>query len=291
MLTKYCLGLLVGRTDLWAVKTASRDRSLTLLATQRCALDSSVASPAAEQLLTGIRALALAPRPGLTLQVALPDPATAIGIFDFKRLPHGRKARADLLRLRFEDEYGIPAADTSIAYQPMKSASGGTRLFAVAASRLWLDPLQQALQEAGHVASAVDAASCFRFNLLRLTANPSSSGALLTVEADYWSLMLWRSGPCLSAVHGKWRINADASDLESIAAEALRWLRCVLSESPQEPFGCLYVAAATDELAPLQAACEARLSVTVSPFPVRWSMGPVRHQAPPLAAVAVALAR
>jgi hypothetical protein len=291
MLSKYCLGLSVGRADLWAVKTAKRDRRLTLIDTQHCTLDAPADTPHAKQLLAGIQALRLEPRPGLCLQVALPDPATTIGIFDFKRLPSSRSARVDLLRLRFEDEHGIPAADISVAYQPMKSETGVTRFFAVAARRAWLEPLQQALQEAGHVARVIDAASCFRFNLLRSVVNPIGNGALLTVEEDHWSLMIWRRGPCLSAVHSKWRIRTGENDLPSIAIEALRWLRSVLSEHTDESFGCLYLAAATEELASLQAACESRLSVTVSPFPVLWSAGALPRQDYPFAAVAVALSR
>jgi hypothetical protein len=291
MLTKHCLGVSVGRAGLWMAKTARRDRRLTLLEARHQPLEGVGAAPSAEQLHAGIQALALAPSPRLCLQVALPDPATTVAIFDFKRLPSGRSARANLLRLRFEDEYGMSAADISVAYQPLKGATEGTRLLAVAAERVWLEPLQQGLREAGHVASVIDAASCFRFNLLRSAVDPSGSGALLALEEDHWSLMVWRRGPSLCAVHGGWRAGSAGGELDGIVAEAMRWLRSVLSGGEQESFGCLYLTAADEELGSLQAACEARLSVTVKPFPVLWSLGSASRQDCPLVAVAAALPR
>lgn len=291
MLTKHSIGLVVGRGGLWAVKTAKRNTRLTVVAAQSCNFSTEQKLPSATQLCAGFQALELESSPRLRVQVALPDPAVAIGVFKFKRVPRGRKACSDLLRLRFEDEYGIPANEIDIAYQPLGRASTDAGVFAVAARRAWLEPVRQALSSAGLIVHTIDAASCFRHNLLSPAIDPKRCGALLTVEADYWSLVLWQAGSVLTRMHAKWRHEAPSAGLDSIASEAMRWLRSALAECPGQEFACLYLSASEEEASVLQAACESRLTVVAKPFPMLWSTETGRHRGFPLSAIAAAVPR
>lgn len=290
MLNNHCIGLAVKANGLCAIKAIRQDRRLTIVSAKSVAFASPSGPPEVGILRAGFGSLALSSRPGLQFQVALPDPSTVVGIFKFKRLPRTSRDRSQLLRMRFEEEYGVPASDLKVAYQPLKDGSEGVTLFAVAAFFSWLEPFEQACAQEGLLAHVVDAASCFKFNLLRSYMDPTQSGALLSVEADSWSLMLWSAGPVLCRVHSRWRENP-GTDLEAIVLEALRRLRSFLAEYQHQVFGCLYVCANEGEVAALQTAADARLNLPSRPFPLVWSSSGIELGTHSCDALAAALAR
>lgn len=270
MLTRSCVGLELSRSGLRAVNSKRRNGRLTITAARCIDFASSSSIPDVDMLMTALEEAKLQSRPGLPLQVALPDPATAVGVFNFKRVPRGNRARSALLRLRFEDEYGVPSSDIKVSSQAVADGTEGTTLLAVAAWSSWLDPLEQACARQGLVPGVVDAASCYRFNLFQPLIETDRSGALLSVERDSWCLTVWATGAVLCGVHSRWR-SPEQPDLEGIIIEGMRRLRGLLPPRQHDAFAGLYISADPKELPVLQAAADARMNLPTKPVPLLWA--------------------
>ena len=125
MPNNHCIGLAIKPNGLCAIKAARQDRRLSIVSANSVAFDALSGPPQVKDFRAGFASLRLSSRPGLKFQVALPDPATVVGIFKFKHLPRASRDRSQLLRMRFEDEYGVSGADVQVAYQPLKDGSDG----------------------------------------------------------------------------------------------------------------------------------------------------------------------
>jgi hypothetical protein len=153
------------------------------------------------------------------LHVSLPDAAVRWATFELDELPAAPATRRELARFRFQRDGG--AAELACACQPLGRAGGKALLFGMAMDEAWRRCLAQALADAGLRAWTLSPNACRQFNRFhdRLA---QSSGALVSLAGDAWSLALWDEEARLRYVRARWRSSRD--DHGAVADEVGRAL-------------------------------------------------------------------
>jgi len=244
----------VGFAHLVAGKTGLRPESLaeSKLAT-RLFYDAPMpgASAALDEALAQIPAKLK--RRYLPVHVSLPDAAVQAATFELEQLPKTHAAQIDLVRLRFA-RLGVSAAHV-YACQPLEREGDKQLLFGMAAEASWQKLVDQALARARIVPWSVSANACRQFNRFhdRLT---QTSGALVVLAPDTWSLWLWDARGRPRYARSRWRpANESHSD---IALEVERLIVAYVQGDPARSVARVHVLAG-GEAGAMAAALDARL--------------------------------
>lgn len=161
------------------------------------------------------------------LRIALPDPAAIFQVLEFESLPGTARERAAIGRFRLEKEW--PAvAQMECAFQVLSEEKGRSMVIASAVQRAWLDCLREGCRSAGFVPSAMDIAVNKIFNRFHdAIATGSGDGALISIEQNSWSILLWDHAQRPRFLRNRWR-EADAGtggDYEVIVQDVERLVR------------------------------------------------------------------
>ncbi len=125
-----------------------------------------------------------------TLQVSLPDPVAHWEVFELEKIPVNGTPLEKFLNWRLKSDT-LDKASLVLASQYLGEEKGKKLLLGVALDRAWLQLVSKAFEEAKARVSVLDLASRFRFNLLRDNLPPKVPGALVSLESDYWTLLIW----------------------------------------------------------------------------------------------------
>ncbi len=158
-----------------------------------------------------------APRFG-PLHVSVPDAAVRVSLFELDALPASRAAQDAFAEFRMGREPG--ATRYRYVSQPLGRAAGGKQfLLGLALEERWYLAIEGALKEAGLRAWSLNTNGLRQFNLHHEKIRVRS-GALVTLEPDTWSLVIWDAGGLLRYSRAQWRV--DELDANEIAAEIER---------------------------------------------------------------------
>lgn len=125
-----------------------------------------------------------------TLQISLPDAAARWEVFELDRIPPAGPPLERFLHWRFNSQ--DPEKSSFVfATQFLGAEKGKKLLLGTALEKTWLEWLQEALDRAGARVSFLDTAFRFRFNLFQETFLSQGPGALVSLEGDYWTLLIW----------------------------------------------------------------------------------------------------
>jgi hypothetical protein len=252
-------GLVIGRdyvgfAHVAAAKTGWRARAVAE-ARVSAALFSDAPTPGASAALD--EALAQFPeklkRRYLPVHVSLPDAAVQVATFELEQLPRTPAAQIDLVRLRFA-RLGVSAAHV-YACQPLEREGDKHLLFGMAGDAAWLKFVNDALARARIVPWSLSANACRQFNRFhdRLT---QTSGALVVLAPDAWSLWLWDARGRPRHARSRWRLaNESHSD---IALEIERLIVAYVDGDPARGVERVYVLAG-EEAGAMSGALDARL--------------------------------
>ncbi len=206
------------------------------------------------------KACGAAARAFIPVHVALPDPVTAVSVFELEELPAARVAQQALVQWRFAREVYGDDRPLSCASQSLGQHDGKHLLLGMALDTPWLDSLHQAFRDAGIVPWSLSPAGCCRFNRFHplLTAE-ARSGALVSLDLDTWTLSLWDGDGRLRWLRGRWRDETFADGgYDAIAVEAERFILSYVHSGSRRHIERVYVAGG-DETVELTAALDRRL--------------------------------
>lgn len=192
------------------------------------------------------------------LQVALPDAACQFQVLELDKLPKNTAERMALIRLRMEKEMG-GAGDMDYAYQVLGGRAGKVAVYICGVDRRWSDWLQDVLSQAGMDPAVVDAAIAFVFNRFHARLmNQGEGGALLSVQKDAWSLIVWDSNGYPQLARARWRDPVGTAD-DAVVIEAERLIRAYVSQAPGRAVQKLYVHGSGDDLTDTVACFDERM--------------------------------
>ncbi len=232
----------------WRVQTLTETRLDTPLFSGAPSPQAAAALTRALQTLAGSLA-----RSYLPVHVSLPDAAVRWGTFELDQMPKTRAARLDLAQLRFGRE-GKNGSDV-YACQPLERDGNKHLLFGMAAGAAWTRLVSEVLFQAGVVLWSLSANVCRQFNRFHdeLTR---SSGALVALAPDAWSLLLWDPQGRPRYARARWR--TAPNDHAEIALEAERSILAYVHGHPERSIARVFAVAGL-ETGVMAEALDARL--------------------------------
>lgn len=275
---RVCLGVGLGRNGVTAARLVGRkSRGATVAWTGRgeFAFKLFAGAPPADAAPQLARALEACcgpvTRSFLPVQIALPDPATGIQVFELEAVPKSHAGRTRLAQWRLEKELGVH--DIACASQYLGQEGDKHLLLAVGVNRPWLAVVLQACRLAGIVPRIVDATICHVIDRFHDTlAQGQGDAALLVVEPDSWTLALLDSAMRLRFVRSRWREDAPGAVLtdahQAIANEVERTVLVYVHGTPGRSVGALYVTGTAPDLAQLSARLDERMHAPSVPLAV-----------------------
>lgn len=261
-----CLGVVLGRRSLWTAQTRKVGKGIKIEGmVTRVSLPVELfqgnPSPEALSGLTEslVSSLGKWNKSYLTLQVALPDPALKIEVFELEKVPVGKKSQDEFLKWRFKagpKEAGVPL---TFATQLLGEEKSKSLLLGIAMEEPWRAALLEAFRRAGVFVSVMDLAACHRINLFLGELQKKAAGsALLTFDSEYWSLTILDKESRLRFIRSKWwgREVGKVKDLplQETLAEVERTIRSYVYVAKDRNVETLYVTAPHEWLGPLVAA-------------------------------------
>jgi len=177
----------------------------------------------------------------IPVQIALPDPVVSIQTFEFESLPKNDKEREALVRWRFAKQLSVDGEKLACTWQELPESEGKHLLLAAAVDRRWLGLILAACQEAHLTPAVVDAGINFHFNAFQARFADNSDGALLVMQPDSWTAMLWDANRRPRFMRARWRNANGGSDHEDIAGEVERLIRAYVHGAPGRRLGSVAI--------------------------------------------------
>jgi len=187
-----------------------------------------------------------------TVQVSIPDPLVNFAVFDFESTPPSAKVLAELIKMRFAQEYFTDARQMEFSHSVLESngkndsrnhnrndAKNGnsTRVIGLAVGKDWIDCINDVVQESGMALAVVDAAACYRFAQLPMLKY-GDAGAWLILDSGYWSIIVWDENQQPQYLKSRWR--EDGFDGPSILSELKRIVKSMALGAKNLPLRKLY---------------------------------------------------
>jgi hypothetical protein len=201
-------GLALGRDYVGFAEVAAVDGGWRVVALREERLEAPLFAgaptpDAAGMLARAVRALAgAARRRYLPLHVSLPDALVRWATFELDELPKSAAARLDLVRFRFGRQ-GTNGAHV-YACQSLERDAHAHLLFGMALDGGWRALVSAALAEAEVVPWSLSGNACRQFNRFHDTL-AQTSGALVALAPDAWSLWIWDEQGRPRYGRGRWR--------------------------------------------------------------------------------------
>jgi hypothetical protein len=221
-----------------------------------CAADSAELTQALQRIATAI------PQGHWPLQIALPDPAGVFEVLAFDALPATVRERTALAHFRLEKDWPS-VAHMHCTTQALGKSAEKYLLLALAFDQAWLDLLQRACRLAGFFPGVVDLNANFVFNHLHhRLAQSQHDGVLITLGADYWTVLVYDNEPRPRFFRTRWRDASSRPDADHgvIVMEVERLVRAYVLAGSDRKIQDIYVYADASERAGFAAQLDARLS-------------------------------
>ncbi len=191
------------------------------------------------------------------VHVALPDTVIRSAVFEFDELPKGAALRESLLRWRFAEMWQRAEESLECRGLDLGEDNGKHLLLGQAGERSWVACVRGALELAGITPWSLNATAAHRFNCFH-DAVVSNSGALLSLEPDCWSLLLWDEAGRVRQVLTRFRQGqSEQEEISLIADEVARAVPAYVDRSGT--VGKLFLAGCSAELAVLGKLLDERL--------------------------------
>ena len=198
------------------------------------------------------------------VHVSVPDAAVQWGVFELEEMPRAPAAQLDLARLRFSRQ-GVNGGH-AYACQRLAGGAGRERLLGMALDERWQRCISDALDDAGVVAWSLSANLCRRFNQFHGEL-ARTSGALVALAPDAWSLFLWDELGCPRYARARWRA-APGADHAEIALEVERSILAFVQGDSERTVARVFTAAGA-ETAAMAAALDARMREPCARLPAQ----------------------
>ncbi len=193
------------------------------------------------------------------VHVALPDTVLRSSVFELDELPRSTGLRQALMRWRFARQWQRSADSLDCRGAVLGQDGAAHLLYAQAGDSAWLACVRRALKRAGVVPWSLNAAAVYRFNHFHAELT-RAAGALLALDPDNWSLLLWDAQGRVRQIVTRLRERqAGGDELQAIAAEAERAILAYVQAGSGRQVGRLYLTGAPGEATALVRAFASRL--------------------------------
>lgn len=226
-------------------------------------------SDAVEQLSGAFSELCAAARNSyLPVQIALPDPAVSLRVFELDDVPKSRIARTRLAQWLLEKELGL--RDIECVNQYLGKQDQRHLLLASAVDQRWFAVVKDAWRAAGVVPRVVDAAISLTIDrYYDQLARGEGATALLAVEPDSWTLALLDSQKRLRYVRSRWRdksSGAGSPGHQAMVDEVERMIVAFSHDSKQREINSVYLTGAATDLAEISSVLDGRMQTPSVPL-------------------------
>lgn len=261
------IGIRGNRVVAMRVEPIENGRCITHVAEERLPFmpfrDPSPRAGDADILAQAIQRLAkVVPQAHWPLQIALPDSAAIFQVMEFDSLPKAVSEREAIARFRMEREFPAVAKMKS-SFQMLGEEEGKALLLALAVQRDWLDCLLDGCRAAGFVPGVADIGMNYIFNRFHDVFAAGEDGVLVSIEADFWSVLFWDKGVRPRFFRSRWReagFEIDA-DHESIAQDVERQVRAYALSFHGRRISRVYLCSGNAEHVSFAARLNARMQV------------------------------
>lgn len=181
------------------------------------------------------------------VHVALPDAAAHTAVFELAELPDGVGARLDLVRGLFERDRHLNAESLACCGQALGTDDGRELLYASAVRQCWIDCVQRALDRAGIVPWVLDTSATYAFNRASAawtSAEGTASGALVMVDPQFWTLLVWDHAGRPRLVKSRWWAgtpDGPARGADAVAGEVQRLIQAYVRGEERRALRQLHV--------------------------------------------------
>lgn len=262
-------GIAIGRSQLTAVVLAAGGARPQVQAvhTQPLVVPLFEAQPgllAEDALVQALRAVSAPFRERYApVHVALPDFVLRSTVFELDQLPKKARLRQALLRWRFAKEWQRSEDSLDCRGDDLGPDGGRHLFFGQAGDSAWLACVRRALARAGISPWSLNAAAVYRFNGFHDTL-AVAPGALLGLDPDSWSLLLWDERGRIRQVLTRLRENQPSgSQAAAIAAETERAILAYVKADGRRRVDRLHLAGDQADITALVQLFNARLSEPV----------------------------
>ncbi len=255
---KRCIGLSLGRDHIFAVQVSAKGGSRTVEWAKDEALPEPLfqgaPTPAAGECLREAIAKLRAefPRAFVPVQVAIPDPAAHLAVFELEQLPASRKRRLHLARWRIANAFALDGQDLACAHQYLGREGGTHLLLGVAMDGGWLRCVKQALRHADVPVSTIDVDASYRFNrFYEHCATGGTGGAMVALQPQSWTLSVWDGQKRLRLLRSRWRQESKAAQppesIKEIAGQVAHTIRAFTGAGAHHGVARIYVMGSSKE--------------------------------------------
>ncbi|MDH5206759.1 MAG: hypothetical protein OEW36_13960 [Hylemonella sp.] len=265
------VGIAIGRRELAAVVVAGGGAPEPLalqcetLAAQL--FDAPPGAAAEDALVQALRAVSASWRDAFAaVHVALPDSVLRSAVLELDQLPAKASLRQALLRWRLAKQW--QRSEDSLDCRSVALGPDGTQqlLFGQGGDQAWLACVRRALARAGVRAWSLNAAAVHRFNAFHDTL-AAAPGALLTLDPDDWSLLLWDEQGRLRQLLTRLRPRQPAAEAApAIADEVERAILTYVQAAAGRQVLRLHLAGDHADVAALAAVFDARMREPARPL-------------------------
>lgn len=168
-----------------------------------------------------------------TLRVALPNPLVHAGALTVHERPRTRREAEALVGWRASKLTGS-AKPYRTAVQYRRAGAGSFLVYGIAIEEALCRAIEEACATVPGALTVVDAMATYRWNGLPAEVK-GTTGALVDMLDDYWTLMVWGESDCPLLVKSRWR--TAAGDLEREAEHVAREVFRLLAAGTQETEG------------------------------------------------------
>lgn len=255
-------GIAIGRNQLCAVTLDASGKSHSIRNIHRhdlpAPLFAGIPTPAAEAALdAALLAIGDELRSQFALvHVALPDTVLRSTVFELDEMPKTAEMRDALMRWRFAKEWQRAEESLDCRGMDLGSAGGKRLLLGQACDRAWSDCVKRALARADLTPCSLNAAATYRHNHFHPLFE-QGEGAMLTLDPDGWTLLLWDTDRRVRRISARLRGIAAADGMDALADEAARAIQSASAGN----IGTLYLAGDAQEMLAMSTRLEQRLRI------------------------------
>lgn len=197
------------------------------------------------------------------LQITLPDPCALLEVMEFDELPQTEEDRIAIAKFRFQKEYPT-MPEMQCVTQVISHDKGAAILLAQFIRLDWLSFLNRACRAAGLVPSLIDVSINHIFNnnyeVIKAT---KGDGALVTIDRNYWTILIWDDACRPRFVRSRWR-DSDLvveQEYEEIVRDIERLIVSYILRVAGRKIGCIYFCTSTGDQVSLISSLKERLNI------------------------------
>lgn len=180
----------------------------------------------------------------IPIQIALPDPLISMFVFELDEIPNSKKAQQELISWRMAKSYYRDRDSTHCVSQYLGKQEDHHLMLGLGVDKGILECIRTVFKENKMYITIIDMAACHRFNYLRHSV-ASDSGALISLDDDYWTLMIWDALGRLRHIRSRWveqqKYWCHKEAQINIITEVKRAVRAYINEGVGRTIGGLYV--------------------------------------------------